>query len=186
MNDEQIVRLYWERKEQAISESSDKYGAYCSAVAGNILTDHEDVKECVNDTWLKAWNSMPPNKPSILSAFFGKITRNLSFNRYKKLHREKRGGHNIGLILEELEECISRNESPEDTLLENELKDEINSFLSSLPKDKRYMFIRRYWYADSISDIAERFDTSENNVSVSLSRIRSALRSHLTGRGYII
>ena len=169
-----------------VSESSDKYGAYCSAVAGNILSDHEDVKECVNDTWLKAWNSMPPNKPSILSAFFGKITRNLSFNRYKELHREKRGGKNIDQILDELEDCISGHESPEEALLENELKDEINTFLSSLPKDKRYMFIRRYWYADTISDIADRFNMSENNVSVSLSRIRNALRSHLTGRGYII
>lgn len=184
MNDKEIVQLYWERNEQAISESSEKYGNYCSKIAKNILADSEDVKECVNDTWLRAWDSIPPQKPNLLSVFLGKITRNLSLDRYRMIHREKRGGHNIDLILEELEECVSGTDTPEDELLKNELKDAIKSFLGSLPKEKRYLFICRYWNADSVSDIAERFQMSENNVSVSLNRIRKALRIYLTERGY--
>ncbi|MCR5249895.1 MAG: sigma-70 family RNA polymerase sigma factor [Lachnospiraceae bacterium] len=184
MNDEQIVRLYWERDEQAIRESSTKYGAYCSAIAGRILDNSEDARECVNDTWLQAWNCIPPNKPTLLSVFLGRITRNLSFNRYKKTHSEKRGGGNIDLILDELEECLSGNDTPEDELLRNELKEDINRFLASLPEEKRYMFIRRYWHADTITEIAGRFGMSANNVSVTLGRVRAALKSHLTERGY--
>jgi RNA polymerase sigma-70 factor (ECF subfamily) len=186
MKDEEIVKLYWVRDEQAISESSAKYGSYCMTIAWNILSDDEDAKECVNDTWLHAWNSMPPQKPSLLSSFLGKITRNLSINRYKEKHRVKRGGNNIDLILEELEDVVSGNESPEETILKSELKKEMDNFLSSLPDIQKFMFIRRYWYADSISDIASRFATTNNNVSVTLSRIRKELRSHLRGRGYII
>ncbi|MBR7089852.1 MAG: sigma-70 family RNA polymerase sigma factor [Lachnospiraceae bacterium] len=186
MRDEEIVKLYWARNERAISESSAKYGSYCMTIAGNILSDDEDAKECVNDTWLHAWNSMPPQKPSFLSSFLGKITRNLSFNRYREKHRAKRGGNNITLILEELEDIVSGNESPEEAILKNELKNEIDNFLSALPDTKKYMFIRRYWYADSIAEIARRFATTDNNVSVTLSRIRKELRSQLRGRGYII
>ena len=186
MNDDEIVQLYWERNERAITESSARYGRYCAKIAENILSDREDVKECVNDTWLRAWDSMPPHKPSLLSAFLGKLTRNLSLDRYRRLHREKRGAHNMDLILDELDDCVSGTDTPEDTALGNELKEAINAFLRSLPAKKRYLFISRYWSAEAITDLAERFQMSENNVSVSLNRIRGALRAYLNERGYIL
>ena len=186
MEDSKIVQLYWDRNESAISESSKKYGAYCTSIAHNILLNMADTEECVNDTWLRAWNAMPPHKPSILSAFFGKITRNLSFDRYKMLHRDKRGGHNIDLALDELGEMVSGQDDTEKHYEAKELAKEIDAFLSGLEKEKRVMFIRRYWYVDSIADIARRLGMSENNVSVSLNRIRSRLKTHLFERGYDI
>ena len=184
MDDQEIVRLYWDRSEQAIAESSNKYGAYCSSIARNILSNRADAEECVNDTWFQAWNSIPPHRPAVLAAFFGKITRNLAFDCYKKQHREKRGGHNIDLVLDELEEVVSGRDDPEQKVVEKELKEEINRFLSKLPKEKRYIFILRYWYADSISAIAGRFQMSRDNVSVTLNRTRKQLRAYLAERGY--
>ena len=186
MEDEKIVQLYWDRNESAISESSKKYGAYCTSVAHNILLNMADTEECVNDTWLRAWNAMPPHKPSVLSAFLGRITRNLSFDLYKRLHRDKRGGHNIDVALDELGDVVSGRDDTEKHYETKELASEIDAFLKSLPLHKRIMFIRRYWYVDSISDIAGRLGMSENNVSVSLNRIRGGLRKHLTERGYDI
>ena len=184
MTDDDIVKLYWDRNETAITETSGKYGAYCSSIAYNILYNHSDAEECVNDTWLHAWNAMPPQKPSILSAFLGKITRNLSFDLYKKLHREKRGGDGIDLVLDELAECVSGGESPESSFDAEELRKDIDDFLNSLPEEKRYMFILRYWYADSVSSIAKRYLTTENSVSVTLNRLRTRLKTYLTERGY--
>ena len=186
MTDENIVRLYWDRNEQAITESSDKYGAYCHSIAKNILFDQSDAEECVNDTWMHAWNAMPPNEPSILSTFLGKITRNISFDLYKKLHREKRGGRNIDLVLDELAEIVSGNDDVEKHYEEEELKREINEFLKGESEEKRRMFVLRYWYADSVIDIAKRFETGENNVSVTLNRMRNKLKSYLSERGYDI
>ena len=186
MDDERIVQLYWDRNESAIAESSKKYGAYCTSIAHNILSNLADAEECVNDTWFHAWNAMPPHKPSILSTFLGKITRNLSFDRYKKLHREKRGGTNIDAALDELAECVSGVDDTERRWEEKELEEEINRFLFSLQEDKRYMFILRYWYVDSIAEIAKRIGISENNVSVTLSRIRSKLKARLIERGFDI
>ena len=184
MDDAGIVTLYWERNERAITESSAKYGAYCYSIAQNILYNRSDAEECVNDTWLRSWNAMPPRKPSILQTFFGKITRNLSFDRYKLLHRQKRGGGQIDLVLEELGEITSGQPDPEMMLLKRELAEEISHFLAALPKEKQTMFILRYWYAESIFEIAKRCGKSENNVSVSLNRIRGRLRDHLAERGY--
>ncbi len=184
MEDERIVGLFWERNEQALAESEAKYGAYCHAIARNILASREDAEECVNDTWLRAWNAMPPQRPAVLAAFLGKITRNLSFDRYRKLHREKRGGGEISLVLDELEECIPGGEDPEAQLQLKELTAEIARFLSTLSREKRTMFLLRYWYAESIAEIARRLAMSENNVSVSLNRIRTKLRDHLAKGGY--
>lgn len=186
MDDEKIVSLYWDRNEQAIAVSSEKYGRYCTHIAHNILFSKRDEEECVNDTWLNAWNSMPPHKPSLLSVYFGKITRNLSLDRYRNQHREKCGGNTMDLVLDELAEIVSGNEDPEGAVLEDELKNTIGDFLASQPDVKRFMFIRRYWYADSVSEIAERFKMSENNVSVSLNRMRKALGEHLQRKGYSI
>lgn len=184
MDDASIVQLYWDRSESAIEESSNKYGAYCASIARNILHSEPDEEECVNDTWLRAWNAMPPQKPSVLSAFFGKITRNLSFDRYKKLLRKKRGGHQMDAVLDELSECVSGREDTERQWDEKELADEIGRFLQGLPREKRALFILRYWHAFDLSEIARRAGMSENNVSVTLGRLRGKLKAHLAERGY--
>ena len=184
MEDANIVQLYWDRNEQAITESSSKYGAYCQSIARNILADRDDAEECVNDTWLHAWDAMPPHRPNLLSAFLGKITRNLSFDRYRTLHRDKRGGHGVDLVLDELGEIVSGSEDPARSWEAKELRREIDRFLASLSPEKRHMFVRRYWYADPVSSIARRFRISENNVSAILSRIRKKLRADLEERGY--
>ena len=179
-----IIQLYWDRDESAITESSGKYGAYCASIARNILHSPPDEEECVSDTWLKAWNAMPPHRPGVLSAFFGKITRNLSFDRYKSLHRQKRGGGQMEAVLDELAECVSGVSSTEQTWDEKELAAEINRFLQGLSEEKRALFILRYWSAASLADIAERTGMSENNVSVNLNRIRTKLKTHLIERGF--
>ncbi|MBR6472562.1 MAG: RNA polymerase sigma factor [Firmicutes bacterium] len=186
MEDEKIVQLYWDRNERAIAETSKKYEPYCISIAFNILNDRADSEECVNDTWLKAWNAMPPSRPSMLSTFLGKITRNLAFDRFKLLTRDKRGGYGMDVVLDELGECVSGRDEPEQVWQEKELSLEINRFLKGLAEDRRAMFILRYWYAESITDIAARMELTENNVSVTLSRIRGKLREHLTERGFNI
>ena len=162
MDDAKIVQLYWDRNEQAISATADKYGNYCAAIAQNILGNSQDTEECVNDTYLNAWNSMPPHRPNILATFLGKITRNLALNKYK---------HNTA---DNVEQEINRKE----------LILAISHFLKKLPSDKRNIFVCRYWYFDSISDIAAHFDMTENNVSVTLNRLRLKLRNYLLERGF--
>ena len=183
MEDDKIVQLYWDRDETAITATSDKYGAYCLSISRNILGNNEDAQECVNDTYLKAWNTIPPNRPAMLSTFLGKITRNLSFDRYKANRRDKRGGSHTALVLDELNEIIAdkRSEAEFDRA---ELISAINGFLSELPQDKRKMFVCRYWYAFDISEIAGRLGMTENNVSVTLNRLRKKLRKHLIERGF--
>ncbi len=184
MDDRRIVELYWERDEQAIPATSTKYGAYCTAIAKNILGSREDAEECVNDTYLNAWNAMPPHKPDILPAFLGKITRNLSFNRYKHNTAEKRGGGQLPLVLDELRECITGEESAEEALDRQELTAAMESFLNTLPAEKRNLFVSRYWYTESISDMAARFGMKESAVAMTLSRTRKKLRDYLTERGF--
>lgn len=184
MEDKDIVQLYFERNERAIAETSAKYGNYCTSIAVNILCNHEDAEECVNDTYLKTWNSIPPHKPSMLSTFLGKIVRNLSFNKYKAIHSMKRGGYEISLILDELSEVVSDNESIEDEIVANELVRTVNDFINILSEEKRYIFIRRYWFSDKISVIAHRCGHSENYVHVELNRMRKKLRNYLIERGY--
>lgn len=184
MEDSDILRLYGERNERAIEETSVKYGRYCGKIAMNILHSREDAEECVNDTYLHAWNAIPPKMPQILSAFLGRITRNLSFNRYKSLHADKRGGGEMELILDEIAEIVSDGESAEDEMMRQELSKEIDGFLASLSEEKRGMFIRRYWYSDGVIDIAKRYGKSESTVSVTLNRIRKKLRDYLKERGY--
>ena len=183
MEDDKIVQLYWDRDETAITATSDKYGAYCLFISRNILGNNEDAQECVNDTYLKAWNTIPPHRPAMLSTFLGKITRNLSFDRYKANRRDKRGGSQTELVLDELNEIIS-DKSSEAEFDRVELISAINGFLSELPQDKRKMFVCRYWYAYSIPEIAKRFGMTENNVSVSLNRTRQKLRNYLKERGF--
>lgn len=184
MQDEKIVQLYWERNEQAITETSEKYGHYCTKIAYNILCSSEDAQECVNDTYVNAWSSLPPHKPKILSTFLGKIVRNLSFNRYKHEHALKRGGGETALVLDELCEIVSDKEDVESAVSRKELVKALNEFISKLTKEKRYMFIRRYWYTDSVKDIAEKCGLSENSVSVELNRTRKKLCDYLKRKGF--
>ncbi|MBQ3559246.1 MAG: sigma-70 family RNA polymerase sigma factor [Agathobacter sp.] len=184
MEDEKIVQLYWDRNESAITETSNKYGSYCTSIARNILGDFEDAQECVNDTYLNAWNSMPPHRPNLLRTFLGKITRNLSFNKYKHSHADKRGGGETPAVLDELSECVSGKENVEQEIEYQELVKIIDEFLDSLSLEKRKMFVCRYWYNDSISEIAKQFRMKENAVSMTLRRIRSKLRQYLVARGY--
>lgn len=183
MSDSEIVALFWNRNENAISMTSKKYGTYCMRVAMNILNNHSDSEECVNDTYLKAWNSIPPHKPAKLSTFLGKITRNLSFDIYRKKHTNTRGNGEMPVVLDELAEIISGGDIPEDIVIEKELIKEINQFLAGLSDEKRKIFVCRYWYADSVKDIAKKFKMTENNVSVTLARTRKMLRDYLVERG---
>ncbi len=184
MDDNGIIQLYWDRNDQAIRATSEKYGHYCKTIAKNILNNEEDAEECVNDTYLNAWNSMPSHWPEQLVTFLGKITRNLSFNKYKHDHAEKRGGGEITLVLDELTDCVSDVDNVEQMFDRQELVITINSFVRSLSSEKRNIFVRRYWYADSISDIASDYGMLQRTVSKTLERTRKRLKAYLTERGF--
>ena len=186
MDDQDIVQLYLDRDQHAIAETAVKYGNYCTSIAANILGNQEDAEECVNDTYLNAWNSIPPHRPRLLAAFLGKLTRNLSFNRYKKNRADKRGGGSLPAVLDELADCVSGSDSVDDQFEYQELVTAINEFLGALPAKKRIIFLRRYWFSDSVSDIADRFGMKENAVSMTLRRLRFQLRDHLTKRGFTL
>ncbi len=184
MDDNGIIQLYWDRNNQAISATSEKYGHYCKAIAKNILNNEEDAEECVNDTYLNAWNSMPTHWPKQLATFLGKITRNLSFNKYKRDHAEKRGGGEISLVLDELTDCVSDVDNVEQIIDRQELAKAISSFVRSIPIERRNMFVRRYWYADPVSDIAQDYGMLQGTVSKTLERTRKQLKEYLTERGF--
>lgn len=183
MEDKQIVDLYWARSEKAISETEIKYGRYCYYIAHNILHNHEDSEECVNDTYLKAWKAMPDQRPSKLSAFLGKITRNLSLNRWELYNAEKRGSGQIPLALDELHACIPSSDHVEQMVDDLALAEIFNRFLATLSKEKRVIFMRRYWYLSSIAEIAAEYSISESKVKMSLLRSRNALRRVLEEEG---
>ena len=183
MEDDKIIDLYWERSETAISETSEKYGRYCLYIANNILHNDEDATECVNDTYLGAWNAMPPQRPNRLSTFLGKITRNISLNRFKQYRAEKRGFGQTSLVLSELEDCIPAADNVEKAVDEMDLVESINRFLYALPDAKRKVFVRRYWYLSPIRDIAEQYGISESKTASMLFRMRNELKNHLEKEG---
>lgn len=182
MDDNGIIQLYWDRNDRAIKATSEKYGHYCKAIARNILHNEEDAEECVNDTYLNAWNAMPTHWPEQLETFLGKITRNLSFNKYKYNHTEKRGGGEIVFVLDELTDCISDVDHVESVIDRQELIKSINSFVKNLPAKKRNIFVRRYWYADSVLSIANDYGMLQGTVSKILERTRKQLKVYLTER----
>lgn len=186
MNDDRIVDLYWARSESAIGETAKAYGNYCFTIANNILQNSEDSEECVNDTYLNAWNAIPPQRPLILRAFLGKITRNLSINKYRERRALKRGGNEIDLLYGELEDCIPSASDVEGEYEAKLVIEAINSFLLSLDEEKRVTFVKRYWYADSVGSIATHFQMSESKVKSMLFRIRKALKAHLEKEGVIL
>ena len=183
MQDEQIIDLYWERSEEAIRETDKKYGKYCGTIAWNILYSAEDAEECVNDTWMNAWNAMPPHRPGFLKAFLGKITRNLALNLYEKKHAEKRGGGETAAPLSELEECIASPEAASWSPDRQVLTDVLNGFLRKLSYEKRTIFVRRYWYFDQVKDIARDLGISESKVKMTLLRQRRELAEILGKEG---
>ena len=185
MEDEKIVELYFERSEAAISETQTKYGRYCYAIAYNILYSNEDAEECVNDTYIRAWNTMPPQKPSKLSAFLGAITRNLSLDRYDRIKAKKRSDC-TEIALEELGECIPYFDEYSQASNELALKEAIDGFLSTLKKETRIIFMRRYGYLCSVKDIAASFGLSESNVKVTLMRTRMKFKKYLEDHGLVI
>lgn len=178
MDDEKIVDLYWQRKESAIQETKVKYGRYCYSIAYNILQDREDAEECENDTYLDAWRSIPPNKPVTFPTFLGTITRRISLDKWRRKNAYKRGGE-ITLSLDELEECIPANHSIDDAITTENLAKTISVFLKTLSEPECNVFLRRYWYFDSINAICKRYGFGQSKVKMMLLRTRAKLLTHL-------
>ena len=186
MDDRQIIILYNQRDETAISETSKKYGNYCFAIANNILFNQQDSEECVNDTWLRTWNTIPPQNPDCLKLYVAKITRNLSLDRLKSNTRDKRGGGEVQLALDEVGEFISDQTRVDSELEQEAFMQSLNRFLYSLPARDCNIFIRRYFYIQPTKQIAQLYLTSEGNVLKILSRTRKKLKKHLETEGYTI
>lgn len=185
MEDSEIIELYWQKSADAISETANKYGAYCFTIANNILHSVEDSEECVNDTWLHAWNAMPPQRPNVLRMFLARITRNLSFDRFNAKNAEKRGGGEITFVLDELAECLAAGSNVETAYEGKELEQCIRHFVRTLPERDGNVFVRRYFFTESVAAIAKRYGLTENNVMVLLSRTRKKLKLVLTKEGYL-
>ncbi len=185
MEDSQIIELFWQKNPKAISETANNYGAYCSTIAQNILHNSEDSEECVNDTWLHAWNAMPPQRPNILRVFLAKITRNLSFDRLHAQNAKKRGGGEITLVLDELAECLASGTDVEAEYESKELGQCVQRFVRILPERDGNVFVHRYFFTEPVVDIAKRYGLTKNNVMVILSRTRQKLKAHLLKEGYL-
>ncbi len=182
LDDRKIIELFYERSEQAITELSKKYGSVCERIANNILNNISDAEECVNSAYLGVWNSIPPENPESLAGYVCRIVRNLAIKRYHENTALKRNSF-YDISLDELDECFASSSSAEDELEAKEVSEMINRFLMTLDKKDRTMFVRRYWFSDSIKEIAEKFRTSKHYVSVRLSRIRKALKKYLKKEG---
>lgn len=184
MKDAEIVALYWDRNEDAIQQTQQKYGAYLSKIAYNILSDFEDSKECVNDTYLKAWNSMPTHRPSVLSTYLGKIARQLSIDVFRKKNSTKRYASEYALSLDELGDSFSDGTTPEQALDVKMLDEAISRFLRTLSDDARNTFIGRYYFFDSLKDVAAYCGMSETKAKSMLYRTRQSLKAYLVKEGF--
>lgn len=182
MDDTRIIELYFARDEQAIAETAKKYGTYCHNIATGILDSREDAEECVNDTYLRTWNTIPPQRPQFFSAFLAKITRNLALTRYRANHREKRGEGQLTLALDELQNCLP---APTDGTTTDDivLRAALNRFVQDLPEPSRTVFLQRYWYVRPVADIARELGMKESRVKMMLLRTRERLREHLQREG---
>lgn len=186
MKDYEIINLYWSRDESAITATEKTYGNYCYSIAYNILNSKEDSEECVSDTWLNAWNSIPPHRPEHLSTYLGKITRNLSLNRYKQQTAQKRGNGRVELALAELENCVPAQTRMEQIADKMELASVIEKFLLTYPRTERNIFLGRYWYLYSISELASAYRMSESKIASLLYRMRKKLKLHLEKEGILL
>jgi len=184
MEDSDIVSLYWERSEAAVQETAKKYGPYLSKIAYNILADRQDGQECVNDTYWKAWSSMPPHRPEILSAYLGKITRQLSIDALRKRERQKRRGTEYDLSLDELAECVSGRDTAEQQAELHLLAGAVSAYLRTLSPEARNVFVGRYYFMDSLRDIAACHAMSEARVKSLLYRTRQGLKAYLEKEGF--
>jgi RNA polymerase sigma-70 factor (ECF subfamily) len=184
MGDAEIVGLFWARSEQAISAAAEKYGRYCRSIAYNILGNNEDAEECVNDAYARAWNAIPPARPERLSAFLGKITRNLSFDRYAHGRAEKRGSGVLAAALSELEDCVPDASAALERVLDSGVITEaLNAFLAGLQPASRRVVMRRYWYADRVEEIAKSCGMTVSKVKSILFRARKKLKAKLEKEG---
>ena len=186
MNDEQILDLYFARDEQALVETDRKYGGYCFTLANSILHNDQDAEETVSDTYLKAWNAIPPKRPGIFKMFLAKITRNLAFSRWRAYSAEKRGGGEMELVLEELEGCLAAPGGVEDTMNAKELARTIRAFLDTLPEREQDIFLRRYFFVEESETIARRYGMKPATVLRTLSRTRMKLKRYLLKEGYAL
>ena len=185
MEDAEIIKLYFDRDEAAVTETAEKYGSYCYTIAFNVLGSEEDSKETVNDTYLEAWKSIPPHRPNVFSAFIGRITRRLAVSKWRNRTAGKRGGNEYELSLDELSECVADKSDTEKEFEDKEITALINQFLKELPETQRNVFICRYWYMDSVLSIAKEFRFSESKVKSMLMRTRQKLKQRLTEEGLI-
>ena len=183
MEDSDIIQLYWDRSERAIAETSGKYGSFLWRIAWNILKSHGDAEECVNDPYLRTWNAIPPARPSAFRAWLGRITRNLSLDRWNQERAQKRGGDETTLLLGELESCVPSPHRTEQHLEDQALADLISAFLRTLPRESRVIFLRRYWYGESLEAIAAGLGCSGGKVKSSLFRTRGKLKAYLEEEG---
>lgn len=183
MEDEAIIALYWQRSEEAIAQTQRKYGAYCHTIAFNILQNHDDSDECVNDTYMTAWSIIPPRRPSLFSALLAKITRNHALDRCKYNRAEKRGGGQAFLALEELAECVPGGRGEEEYLEDRALTELLNRFLAGLLPRSRQVFLLRYWYFCGVKQIGDKLGLSESNVKMTLLRTRRQLKAMLEKEG---
>lgn len=185
MEDTQIIELFNRRDERAIHETQLKYGAYCRSIAINILTVPADAEECVSDTYLRAWNSIPPENPVKLGAWLGRVVRNIAINLWNKNHRQKRNS-GLELLLSELEDCIPSAVTPEHQAEERELTELLNRWLTSLPKDDRRLFLRRYWNGEAVKSLAKEYGTSQGSMAKKMYKLRQNLKQELEKEGYLI
>lgn len=184
MEDHEIIQHFWERDESAIRETLQKFGSYCRSIARGILNNHEDSEDCVNEALMRAWEAIPPKKPQSLCAFLGRITKNIALDRIRASHSEKRGGGELALVYEELDEIIADARSVEDDTERREMMSEISRFLRKSKENDRRAFVLRYWYCRSVDEISRELGIKEENVYVILSRTRVRLRDHLRKEGY--
>jgi len=186
MTDEKIIALFYQRDEQAIRACMDMYGGYCRTVAAGILSDASDIEEAVSDTYLAAWESIPPQNPQCLRLYLGRITRNRAISIWRANRAKRRGGDQVDLALEELGQCISAGSDPEENVNLQQLQCSITAFLKKEPAMRRQVFLRRYFYLEEIPSIANRYHLRQSNVRMMLSRTRQKLRQYLTQEGYIL
>ena len=183
MEDSDIVKLYWKRSERAIGETKTKYGTFCRGVAFHILRDSQDAPECEQDTYLRAWNAMPPQRPSVLQAFLGKIARNAALDRWREGKAEKRGQGQVPILIDELADCLPDGSGVFAGTSEVELVALLNAFLEQAPREQRHFFARRYWYGDTVAEIASAYGATESKVKMTLARRREELKAVLTRGG---
>ena len=186
MEDQEIIALYWNRDQRAITETSEKYGAFLQTIAWNVLHNHSDADECVNDTYLRTWNAIPPTRPSAFRVWLGRITRNLSLDRWKQANASKRGGTETELLLDELDACVPCHHGTEQAMEDREIATLISEFLRSLSTETRIIFLRRYWYGDSISAIAGRLHYTQGKIKSTLFRTRNALKAYLEDKEVLL